>query len=53
MQCPRCFNNVPAFSTRCEKCTSEHGIGELWLINVFGQLLAYALIALVIYWVFF
>jgi hypothetical protein len=34
MICPRCTKSTPMFSTRCPHCTSEHGILELWALNL-------------------
>ena len=53
MKCPRCFNTVNTFSTRCESCTTEYGMVQNWLLNLFGNLLGLGIIALLVYWVFF
>jgi hypothetical protein len=46
MICPRCMKSTPAFSTRCPWCTSEHGILQLWFVNLLGFILAVGVIIL-------
>jgi formate/nitrite transporter FocA (FNT family) len=53
MKCPRCFNTVDTFATRCPNCTTEFGMVQNWLINLVGNLLGLAIVILVVYWIFF
>lgn len=49
MNCFRCYNKVQWFSTRCDKCTTEFGILELWMVNLVARIVFFSILAAAIY----